>query len=94
MPSLVILLIACGDLLRIGVDREMQIVPAPAGSDPVFLIKPFNFGVDLHPRAVDEQVQRLPLISSCCSGKSASKSAIQNSATAVVSKPAAIIVPT
>src|ERR1700712_2339811 len=38
-----------GNLLRIGVNREMQLTPAPARPDPVLLIKPFALTVDLHP---------------------------------------------
>src|ERR1700712_4215318 len=37
----------------------MELTPAPAGADPMFLIKPFTFAVDLYPRAVDQQVQGL-----------------------------------
>jgi hypothetical protein len=36
-----------GDLLRLGIDREMQLAPAPARPDAVLLIQPFARALDL-----------------------------------------------
>jgi hypothetical protein len=47
------------DFLRIGVDRQMQLAPTSARADPMFLIEPFALAVNLHPGAVDQQMQGL-----------------------------------
>jgi hypothetical protein len=45
------------DVMRIGIDTEMQLVPAPARADAMFLIDPFARAVNLQTGAVDQQMQ-------------------------------------
>ena len=42
------------DLMRVGVDTEMQLAPSPSRSDAVFLIEPFALAVNLQTSAVDQ----------------------------------------
>ena len=43
-------------------DAEVQLAPAAARPDPMFLIQPFALAIYLEARAVDEEMQRLVAI--------------------------------
>ena len=45
--------------MRIGVNTEMQLAPAPRRPDAAFLIQPFALAVDLQAGAIDQEMQRL-----------------------------------
>jgi hypothetical protein len=43
--------------VAVGINREMEFPPAPAGSFAVLLFEPFTFTVHLEAGAVDKQMQ-------------------------------------
>src|SRR5690349_86685 len=47
------------DFMRVSINPEMQLAPAAARPDAVFLIQPFALAVDLETGAVDEKMQWL-----------------------------------
>jgi hypothetical protein len=44
------------DFMRAGIDAEVQLPPPSARPDAMFLIQPFALAVNLHTRAVDEEM--------------------------------------
>ena len=47
------------DFMRVGINAEVQLAPAAARPDAVFLIQPFALAINLEASAVDEEMQRL-----------------------------------
>ena len=50
------------DFMRVGINAEVQLAPAAARPDTMFLIQPFALAVNLEAGAVDEEMQRLVAI--------------------------------
>jgi hypothetical protein len=43
--------------MRVGTDAEMQLAPAPRGTNTTLLIQPFVLAIDLQTSAVDEEME-------------------------------------
>src|ERR1700722_5151880 len=65
------------DFMRIGIDTEMQLAPAPARADAVFLIEPLALAVNLQAGAVDQQMQWLCGVDSLRQDRQAATAAAQ-----------------
>jgi hypothetical protein len=53
------------DFMRVGIDAEMQFAPTLTGTNATLLIQPLALAIDLQTRAVDEDMECVPLTSAC-----------------------------